>query len=263
MNELQIRVHGDAGKPTLIYLPGLHGDWTLVSSFREAVKDQLRFVEFTYPRTLSWSLEDHADGILHAMRTRGINEGWLLAESFGSVVAWAVLEQGFGAQGVILAGGFVRYPFMALVSFAGRLNRAIPNWGLSVFCRFYAAYARFRHRKAPETLEAVAEFVRRRTEPGDREAICYRYKLIQQSDARALARKINIPVYHLCGFFDPIVPWWAVRKSLLRGCPAHRGWALIWRGDHNVLGTAPRKAAEHIMAWINEKDLSPSRRSFC
>jgi len=65
-----------------------------------------------------------------------------------------------------------------------------------------------------------------------------------------LARSMKIPVYHLCGFFDPIVPWWAVRQSLLRACPAHRDWSLIWRADHNVLGTAPREAAEHIMAWM-------------
>ena len=80
--------------------------------------------------------------------------------------------------------------------------------------------------------------------PGDREAICYRYQLIQQSDGRALAATLKIPVYQLCGFFDPIVPWWAVPKSLFRD------WKLIWRADHNVLGTAPRQAAERIIAWM-------------
>jgi len=28
--ELQLRIHGQASLPTLIYLPGLHGDWTLI-----------------------------------------------------------------------------------------------------------------------------------------------------------------------------------------------------------------------------------------
>src|SRR4051812_27835171 len=114
-NDMQIRVHGTADEPTLIYLPGLHGDWTLVSSFRAAVKGRVRFVELTYPRTLTWSLEDHADAILGALRTHGIHEGWILAESFGSVLGWALIEKGFAAQGVILAGGFVRYPFMPMV----------------------------------------------------------------------------------------------------------------------------------------------------
>ncbi|HKQ38127.1 MAG TPA: alpha/beta hydrolase [Verrucomicrobiae bacterium] len=250
MNDLQIRVHGDSSKPTHIYLPGLHGDWTLVSSFRQAMKDSVQFVEFTYPRTLNWSLHEHAEAILGALRKNQITQGWLLAESFGSILAWAVLEKDFAAQGVILAGGFVRYPFMPLVRLAHWLNSGLPNWGFVAFCRFYAAYAKLRHRNAPETFEAVNEFLRRRTEPGDREALCHRYRLIQQSDARILVRSLKIPVYHLCGVFDPIVPWWAVRKSLLRGCATFRNSSLIWRADHNVLGTAPGQAAERIMAWI-------------
>ncbi len=250
MDALQIRIHGDASRPTLIYFPGLHGDWTLVSSFREAVKGRVRFVEFTYPRTVTWSLVDHADAILTELRKNGINEGWVLAESFGSVLAWAVIEKGFAARGVILAGGFVRYPFMPLVQLAHCINRTIPNWALAGFCRFYASYARLRHRKAPETFAAVEEFVRRRTEPGDREAICHRYTLIQQSDARKLVCSLHIPVYQLIGFFDPIVPWWAVRKSLLRGCRGYRDWKLIWRADHNVLGTAPKVAGDQILSWM-------------
>ena len=57
---LQMRVHGDASLPTLVYLPGLHGDWTLVSSFRAAIAGRVRFVEFTYPLTTTWSLDDYA-----------------------------------------------------------------------------------------------------------------------------------------------------------------------------------------------------------
>lgn len=261
VDTLEIRVHGDSARPTLIYLPGLHGDWTLVSSFRAAIKDRVRFVEFAYPRTLTWSLEDHANAIVDALRKHGIDEGWILAESFGSVLGWALIEKGFATRGVILAGGFVRYPFMPLLQFAHCVNRTMPNWALAAFCRFYAAYAKLRHRKAPETYDAIAEFLRRRSQPGDREALCHRYTLIQQSDARKLARSLNIPIYHLCGFFDPIVPWWAVRKSLLRACPAFRGWKLIWRADHNVLGTAPQAAAEQIAVWMREASQDACEKS--
>ena len=63
MMNSQLRIHGDASLPTLIYLPGLHGDWTLVGGFREAVDGRVRFVEMTYPRTLTWSLDDYAAAI--------------------------------------------------------------------------------------------------------------------------------------------------------------------------------------------------------
>src|SRR5687767_6510933 len=129
-SQLQVRVHGEADKPTLIYLPGLHGDWTLVGSFRAAVKDRVRFVEFTYPRTETWSLRDHAEAIIAALEKHGIKEGWILAESFGSVLAWTVVElaaqRGIAIRGIILAGGFVRYPIMPLVSFVQRVNERVP-----------------------------------------------------------------------------------------------------------------------------------------
>ncbi len=60
---LRLRLHGDDSLPTLIYLPGLHGDWTLVASFRRALAGRVRFVEFTYPRTLTWPLDDYATAI--------------------------------------------------------------------------------------------------------------------------------------------------------------------------------------------------------
>src|ERR1035438_3914147 len=82
--KLQLRVHGDDSLPTLIYLPGLHGDWTLVGGFLQALDGRVRFVEITYPRTLVWSLEDYAAAIETALAQNGIASGWLLGESFGS-----------------------------------------------------------------------------------------------------------------------------------------------------------------------------------
>ncbi len=109
--ELQLRIHGDASLPTLIYLPGLHGDWTLVGGFLQALDGRVRFVEITYPRTLDWSLDDYAAAIETALAENGIMSGWLLGESFGSQPLWAlVARRKFAAQGVILAGGFVKHP---------------------------------------------------------------------------------------------------------------------------------------------------------
>src|SRR5438034_874396 len=92
-DELQLRVHGDALLPTLVYLPGMHGDWTLVSSFRAAIAGRVRFVEFAYPRTVTWSLDDYAAAIEEALLANGIERGWLLGESFGSQPAWAIIAR--------------------------------------------------------------------------------------------------------------------------------------------------------------------------
>ena len=90
---IQLRSHHDAVEPTLIFLPGLHGDWTLVTGFRLALAGRARFVEFTYPRTLTWSLTDYAQAVADALVAHGVKRGWVLAESFSSQVAWALLAR--------------------------------------------------------------------------------------------------------------------------------------------------------------------------
>ena len=133
--EIEIRSHGDPGKPAIVFLPGIHGDWTLVSSFRTIAARHLRFVEMTYPRTRTWSAENYARNALNALERTGVEAGWLLAESFGSQVAWGMLdllsndrpEHRFECKGLILAGGFVRYPAPVLLGIARRASRAMPQ----------------------------------------------------------------------------------------------------------------------------------------
>src|SRR5690349_13364813 len=151
---LQLRVFGEPTQPALVYIPGLHGDWTLVMSFRIALRDRVRFVEITYPRTITWTMRDHANAIADALREHGIGRGWLLAESFGSQPAWALLElgekSGFQPEGMILASGFVKHPFkrgLAVLRWLGGLI-SMPLYRRML--KVYAAYAKFRHRRAPE-----------------------------------------------------------------------------------------------------------------
>jgi len=253
---LQIRIHGRSSLPTLIYLPGIHGDWTLVSSFRERLRDKVRFVEFTYPRTIDWSLEDYAHGVLEVLVDHGIRQGVVVGESFGSQVAWAMLprcqphNQGrFEPRMLILAGGFVRYPFVPLVDFTRVVWAVAPAWTVRSFFRGYAVFARWRHRHAPETAGAIKEFVARRTAP-DLAAMSHRLKLIREADPGESARRAELPVYQLAGFWDPIVYYPAVRAWLRRYCSGYRETCVLPAADHNVLGTAPEQAAEVVLRWL-------------
>jgi pimeloyl-ACP methyl ester carboxylesterase len=270
---LQIRIVGDNTLPTLIYLPGVHGDWTLVGSFRAAVSGHVRWVEFTYPRTLDWSLADYAAAVENALLSHGISSGWLLGESFGSQVAWALIERSathpvpspslepppvsstFPSSakmqwlGLILAGGFVRHPMIWAVHLTRILWNATPLPCLRLFLRFYIRFAKFRHRHAPETLSSLDEFVRRRTAL-DQQAAGHRFALIAANDPRSIAERSSIPVYYLSGWLDPVVPWPFVGSYLRRHCPACRDQQVLWPADHNVLGTAPRPAARLVLNWM-------------
>jgi pimeloyl-ACP methyl ester carboxylesterase len=260
---LQIRIHSDAALPVLVYLPGIHGDWTLVSSFRAAVAGRVRFVEFTYPRTVAWTLADYAEAVTGALLTNEIRQGWLLAESFGSLVAWEMIRRSqeskpqpegarkpaFTTQGLILAGGFARHPW----PWGARLMRWVgERLAMSFYqrmLRVYAFYAKFRHRDAPETLASIGEFVARRTAL-DRQAMRARLELVTQADARPVARRTMLPVRYLAGVVDPLVPGPYVRRWLRCNCPGYRGGKTFWFADHNVLATAARQSAETVLEWM-------------
>jgi pimeloyl-ACP methyl ester carboxylesterase len=248
---LQLRCHGPQNLPVLVYLPGLHGDWTLIPSFHAALENRVRFVDMTYPRTLEWSLEDYARAIAGALAERQLKRVWLLGESFGSQIVWPLtrVEPSLQIEGIVLANGFVRHPVPSGVRAAARLLAAAPQPSLRAFLALYQVYARFRHRHAPETLASVAEFIARRTE-ADRRAMVHRLDLIAAADPGPLAARLHQPVHYLAGLVDPIVPWPWVRAWLRQHCPGYRGGATVWGADHNVLATAPQAAAAHVLRWM-------------
>src|ERR1035441_2694377 len=107
---------------------------------RRALAGRVRFVEVTYPRTLTWSLEDYAKGLETALAEQGILGGWLLGESFSSQVVWSLVARAqFRIEGVILAGGFGRHPMRWGVRLAERLSGGLP---LAVLTRILFGYAK-------------------------------------------------------------------------------------------------------------------------
>ena len=248
--KLQLRIYGDKSLPTLIYLPGLHGDWTLVGSFRKHVLGKVRFVEITYPRTLVWSLDDYAAAIEAALSENEITHGWLLGESFGSQPLWAMVgRKKFQADGIILAGGFAKHPTRWAVRPVETLIGCIPTRVFVWIVFNYAKIARFRYRREPETLNHIAEFIERRADDLDRRTVQHRLHLIAASDFRPIASQTKIPVFAITGILDPIVPWLFVRRWLRKNCTALRDYKIV-RADHNVLATGTREAAKQILDWM-------------
>lgn len=248
--KLQLRIYGGDSLPALIYLPGLHGDWTLVSSFRKYVLGRVRFVEMTYPRTLTWSLDEYAAAIESALVENGIIHGWLLGESFGSQVLWALAgRKKFQADGLVLAGGFVRHSMRWAVRLAEKIAGSISLRTIAWIIFTYAKIARYRYRKSPETMATLNEFVRRRTKL-DLQAAQHRLHLIAENDLCEIAIGNKVPLFAITGILDPIVPWPFVRRWLRKNCASLRDYRIVRRADHNILGTAPREAAGQVLKWM-------------
>lgn len=249
---LRLRIYGDDSLPVLVYLPGLHGDWTLVPGFRAEVAGKVRFIEFTYPRTTNWSLTDYARAIQMALNASGISGGWLLAESFGSQIAWSILDpvaNSWRCDGLILAGGFVRHSLPWGVEFCHGLLNRLSKRGLRFLYQVFISYSRLRRRRVPGNPTDINEMLARRTE-ADRLGILSRLNLIKSAELRTIARQIHLPVFYLTGFWDPIVPWPPVILWLKRNCPGFRAWRLVFTSDHNVLGATCRIAAGTILTWM-------------
>jgi pimeloyl-ACP methyl ester carboxylesterase len=248
--QLQIRIHNANASPTVVYLPGLHGDWTLIGAFREALGPRARFVEITYPRSLTWSLDDYAAAVEEKLAAASITEGWLLGESFGSQIVWPMLNRPrFKVQGIILAGGFARHPIKSAVRLAERLAGSIPLSLVVAILFGYARIARLRFRRSPQILASINEFIARRT-PLDKQAAKHRLHLLTVTDPCETVKATILPIYALTGLVDPIVPWIFVRPWFRKYCPALRAYRIIWKADHNVLGTAPKAAADQVAQWV-------------
>jgi pimeloyl-ACP methyl ester carboxylesterase len=257
---LKLRIHGSAELPTVIYLPGSHGDWSVIAGFRQLLLPHVRFVEFTYPRTCSWTVEDYSWEVALALRNAGIKAGWLLGESFGSQVAWALTKaQDFQCLGIILCGGFIQHPFPTgaalfrtlcgiLLGQQDRINR---------LTEFYGGRVRTHYENTPEQAPSIKEFQSRRTVLDGRAAL-HRLQLIQHNDPRGVAKAFGQPVYYLGGFWDPLVPWYLVWPWLKCWCPGYAGGRVILGGDHNILFSAPSKSAQAVVKWLgrDEKELA-------
>lgn len=246
MSEVSIRVHDGAG-PTVIYLPGIHGDWGLIGAFRRELGTRVRFVEFSYSKD-KVTLERLAELVHAELESHGVKAGWLLGQSFGSQVAWALMARGFQPDGVVLAGGFVRHPW----PWGARLFRAlmsVPSGVINPAYRFYTALCNALARRGPEEAEELAAFARNRG-ARDWAAMALRLDLIAGSDPRATARATRQPVHYLGGMIDPLVPWPLVTRWLRRECPGYKGETILPYADHNVLGSSPRESAERMLSII-------------
>lgn len=245
---VEIRVHGGAG-PVLIYLPGLHGDWGLIGQFRRELGDRVRFVEFSYSRE-PVTLPALAAFVHDALERAGVRSGWLLGQSFGSQVAWGLLERGFRADGVILAGGFVKHPWPWGVALLRGVMGGLPAAAIKPVYSAYSRVCNALARREARQAEEIMSFAARRGAPEWR-AAAWRLRLIAGSDPRPVARRTTAPVHYLGGGIDPLVPWPVITRWLRRECPGYAGEAIFPLSDHNVLGSAPRESAARILSWVS------------
>lgn len=216
---------------------------------RLELKDKVRWVDIAYPELKSQDIRDYARAVLAALEESGIKKGWVLAESFGSQVAWELVRHGKGAidiEGIILAGGFIRHPLPWGARLLKKLSYAFPR-GTTNAMGIAGAFLCRKMARNEEMMEDLKSF------PFDKRSLIgfgNRLALIAGNDPRETARKTDIPVYMIAGFWDFLVPLPLVWLWLKRHCPGYREGKVVFFADHAVAVSRPVETAKAILLWM-------------
>lgn len=254
--ELVYRVRGGDGAVPVVYLPGVHGDWTPQAAASQLLAGTFRLVEISYPKEPLWRMGDYASALVALLDRLEIESAHVVAESFGSLVGWEfALEHQSRVRSMVIVGGFCQPPGPRKVLFA--------KWGLSVlptglFERGVNAYVAIRKHQGklehPE-MEVDLPYSAVRTDLG-RTATVSRFELICTSDYRLHLHEVSFPVRYIGGDSDLIVPVRREIRTLGELLPEEVGFQsrLIADAPHMIISSHPVETVEQITDWIMEVD---------
>lgn len=249
------RSTGDRSAPPVLYLPGVHGDWTPQVRARPILGREFQLIETAYPRIEHWSIDDFARALLELLDRLNIETAHIVGESFGSLVAWqfGVLHPS-RVRSFTLVGGFSRPPRFGVAALAATALKSVPTRWLESGIDAYVAgkSALGEHRETSD----FGPYPAARTYRG-RRATANRMNIIQRVDFREHLGQINFPVRYVGGSRDIIVPVRREIATLVAQLPPHCDFRsqLVARAPHAVLASHPEQTTEHLTRWIRETEV--------
>ena len=248
-------VHQAAGDPNatpLLYLPGVHGDWTPQVRARPLLSRNFHLVETAYPRIENWSIEDYALALKELLDGLAIQSAHIVGESFGSLVGWQFgIANPERVRSFTLVGGFSRPPRFRAAAAAAAVLKSLPTSLLESAIDLYVAgkSAVGEHR---EIFDSGA-YPATRT-PRGRRATANRMSIIQDSEFRDQLKEIGFPVRYLGGERDVVVPVRREIATLQAMLPLHCDFRseLVAGAPHAVVASHPEECAEHLSRWVHE-----------
>ena len=217
----------------LVFLPGFDGDARLRQDFVDELGRVHRIRAVSYPNRKLGTLDGYR---AHAMAMVPVDwEPFLVAESFGGLVAarWASVDP--RVKGVVLCAAFARNP----VSVAASLGASLPSmvklapWLSAPLARASGDPMRARWSSGfTRSLGAL-----------DNEVVAERLRLISTEDVGPLLGGLRVPVIVVQFESDQVVGA-ASRAHLESVC--HNARVLRLPGPHFAIETKPRECAQAI-----------------
>lgn len=245
---------GDRTAPPVVYLPGVHGDWTPQGQARLILSREFHFVETAYPRIHDWSIENFARALNDLLDHLGIKSAHVVAESFGSLVGWQFgIANSERLRSLTLVGGFSRAPRFGVAAAASAAVKLIPPLIMETAIDSYVAGKSAIGEKR-ETFETGA-YPASRTKRGQ-QAVSNRMRIIQGADFRPHLESIGFPVRYIGGARDIIVPVRREIATLVATLPDHCEFEseLVPRAPHALIASHPKHTAEWIASGVRKAE---------
>lgn len=248
--DLLYRTTPAPGRPIVVYLPGVHGDWTSFHRIRPFLERDVALVELSYPKSEIAGLPEIAAKIVRLVRALDVRNAHLLGESFGSLVAWRMaLDAPDLTASLILAAGFTSPPPLRRAHLAFLALRTMPTPLFELLIDAYVAIQNRLGTGRPTPGEQLSPFFALRSDDG-RLAVARRMETIQHSDLRAELSRIRAPVRYLGGKFDLVVP--ALREARTISSLVGDFESETWGAPHTLMVTHPERCAAAILRWIRD-----------
>lgn len=251
--DLLFRISGPAEAPAVIYVPGIHGDWTPLWRIREMLNRNFRLIELAYPHAAAnWTLEDYVARLRAALDRLELGGVHLLAESFGSLVGWGFCcRHPERVKTLMIAGGFCSTPGRALVALGDAALRLFPARLLDRVVDLYLVYLVRRGFPADAFRRREDFFPATRT-PRGWAATHNRLRIIRDTDVRERLCELRLPVLYFGGARDVIVPVRreiaTIERRLHPQCGFHS--VLYPQAPHAIIPARAKGVAGLIADWV-------------
>lgn len=259
-DELLVQISGPEGAPALVYVPGIHGDWTPLWRIRELITRHWRLVEIAYPRSAThWTLDDYVSRLGDLFDHHDLASVHLLAESFGSLIGWTfACRHPERVRSLLVAGGFSVSPGRVKVAAAELALHLFPAALLDKAVDFYLLYLIRRGFPSSAFHREGEFFTATRTSFGWR-ATRNRLKIIRKTDLRGSLGELRVPIFYFGGAWDWIVPVnreiATLNRHLHPACKFHSH--LFPKAPHPIIPSRYRQVAQLIFDWIHQHETPP------
>ena len=259
--ELVHQISGPEDAPAMVYLPGVHGDWTANESARTHLSRETRLIEVAYPRNAAWTLADFSNALRRLLDRLNLTSVHVAGESFGSLVAW---ETAFGhpelIKSLLLVGGFAQPPAYRVATSAKWALRGMPTFVLETGIDIYVYYKDLKGERRLGRRSGVSPYPAVRTRKG-KLATASRMGIIERTDVRERLHRLQQPVRYIGGDSDSVIGVHRELSTLRQHLPPHCEFKseLIQDAPHAIIASHPEHTARTLTRWI--LDIEQSREA--